>query len=443
MMTLLRKCLLVGLLVLATFAVADPLPRKGTLGVPLAATSEEVRSKFSFAAQGSVTVTKDTGDLKVGDVIYKVGGEGFDSFAKFNTLVGAASTGKSVKLTVKRGDTEIEITAAFQAKPADNTAEYETIYDEVLSKGNRVRTFVTRPKRAGKFPVFFFIQGIGLGSMDWPLATANVTAPLIKAFADDGYVTVRIEKPGIGDSDGGPSALLGWEEEVDIFRQGLKALEKYEFVDRDKVYVFGHSMGGCHAPIVCSEIPVKGIISYGTVSHSWLEWAIRAPRIQSILGGSTYADVDQEVRKISQFYSYLYTEKRSVAWIKENRPELSETADGQGADEVMLGQRSLAFMRGVNDVNFGEFWVKLGETRVLSLYGQFDWIALRECQTQVADMVNSANPGKGDFAEVPNSDHLFLECSSMKDSFDRFGQPGMFNPLLVTTIKDWIASDGE
>ena len=107
----------------------------------------------------------------------------------------------------------------------------------------------------------------------------------------------------------------------------------------------------------------------------------------------------------------------------------------------MLGDRTVKYMQEVNDRNFAAAWAKLGSTRVLSLFGENDWIALKEDQTQVADIVNRANPGKGQFTLVPGSDHGFSKCTSMQDSFSRFGKPGNeFNPDIVKIIKDWIAS---
>jgi pimeloyl-ACP methyl ester carboxylesterase len=324
-------------------------------------------------------------------------------------------------------------------KPVDASDTYETIYDDVLSNGHRIRTFINKPKRPGKHPVLFWIQGINASTIDFPLTVKNYICPFLKTFADDGYVIFRVEKTGVGDSEGGPARLVGYDEEMDIYRQALKSLAHYDFVDRDNVFVFGHSMGGCTAPLVCAEIPVKGIVTYGTVSMSWLEWEVRSPRILSVLGGQTRAQVDKEVRQVTQFYNYLFTEKRTVAWIKENRPELAEFATQQSPDGVMLGDRSIRYMQEVNDKNFCEFWAKLGKTRVLALFGEYDWISLREDQTQVAEAVNAANPGMAEFKEVPQSDHIFNKCTSMPDSFARWGKPGAeFNPTVVQMTKDWI-----
>lgn len=426
----------------ACVSLAAPLPRRGTLGIPFRQVPEETRTKLKLGAQEALQVTSDASGLKADDLVVGVSGKRFKSFADFNDMLRSQLSQAEVELLVSRDGNEQTIKVPVKPKPSDVTDTYETVYDEVVSNGHRIRTFVTKPKMAGKHPVFFWIQGIGTGSVDFPLSTKNYMAPFIKAFADDGYVTVRVEKPGVGDSEGGPAKLVGYDEELDIYRQAFRALDRYDFVDRKNVFVFGHSMGGCHAPLVGMEQPIRGIVSYGTVSNSWLEWEIRSPRIQSPLGGKSRAEVDREVRQTTQFYNYLFNEKRSIDWIKTNHPELKEFAEASSPDGVMLGDRSIQYMQEVNDKNFCDAWAKLGNTKVLALFGENDWISLREDQTQVADTVNAAHPNHAEFQVLPEMDHLFSKCTSMQDSFGKFGKPGAeFNPEIVRVVKNWVKSN--
>ena len=430
----------------------DSLPRRGTLGVQLRAVPEDVRTGLKLGAQEAVQVVEDGNGLLKYDLIVGVAGKKFKSFAEWQELLRGQTDKPRADLLVMRFHTETQHKTGqqvgwiqsreqvdVQQRPVDETDHYVTLYDHVVSNGHKIRTFVTKPKSPGKHPVLFWIQGINASSVDFPLNAKNYIAPVMKPFADDGFVVVRVEKTGVGDSEGGPARLVGWDEELDIYRQALKALDKYDFVDRDNIFVFGHSMGGCHAPVVCSETPVKGIITYGTVAMSWLEWEVRAPRIQGPLSGQTHAQVDQDVRQITQFYNYVFNEKRSIAWIKKTHPELAAFAAGQSPDGVMLGDRSIKYMQEVNDRNFTDYWAKLGKTRVLALFGEFDWVSLREDQTTVADAVNMANPGCAEFKVVPQSDHIFSKCVGWQDSFDRFAKPGSeFNPEIVKVLRDWI-----
>ena len=434
-----RRIVLFALIFLSAMSVGQQLPRKGTLGIPFRAAPEDARSALKLGAQEAVQAAARANGLEENDLVLGVNGKRFKSFGEWNELVRNAVSNPTAKLIVYRAGKEQEIEVMVQSKSPDRGDNYETIYDHVVSNGNRIRTFVTKPKASGRRPVLFWIQGISASSVEAPLTSPGGTTRILKSFSDDGWVTVRVEKPGIGDSEGGPALLVGFDEELDIYLQTLKTLDKYDFIDRSQVYLFGHSMGGCHAPIIAAEQPVKGIISYGTVSDSWLEWQIKAARIQGPLGGQKRSEVDAEVRKIVAVYHYLYNEKRTIAWIKENHPELNSVTDQTSRDGVMMGVRSIKYMQEVNDKNFCDYWAKLGKTRVLALFGESDWIALQSCQEQVAAAVNVANPGMAEYKVVPDSDHGFTKASDFQDSFAKWGRPGNeFNPTIIDMMKDWI-----
>lgn len=424
---------------IAVTACSQALPRKGTLGIPLRALPAELQSELKLAPQAALQVAAKANGLEENDIVVGVNATKFRTFGEYNELVRKSLNSPSVKLSILRAGKPMEVDVKVLPKQADKGANYETIYDHVVSNGNRIRTFVTKPSAAGKRPVLFWIQGINASSIEAPLSSTNVISKILKSFSDDGWVTVRVEKPGVGDSEGGPALLVGFDEELDIYRQTLKTLDKYDFVDRNQVFLFGHSMGGCHAPIIAAEQPVKGIITYGTVSDSWLEWQIKAARIQGPLGGQSRADVDREVRKIIGVYHYLYNEKKPIAWIKENHPELDPVTGQTSADGVMMGVRSVKYMQEVNDKNFCDYWAKLGKTRVLALFGEADWISLQSCQEQVAAAVNTANPGMAEYVVVTDSDHGFAKADDFKDSYAKFGKPGSeFNPEIIRVMKSWI-----
>ena len=62
-------------------------------------------------------------------------------------------------------------------------------------------------------------------------------------LARHGYVTLRVERPGCGDSEGGPLRDVDFDVELDGYLEALRALKQLDSVDADRVYLFGHSMG--------------------------------------------------------------------------------------------------------------------------------------------------------------------------------------------------------
>ena len=100
--------------------------------------------------------------------------------------------------------------------------------------------------------------------LDVPMA-ADVGQPgLVRTIATRGYVTMRVEKSGVGDSEGPPCGEIGYSQELEGYGAALAALKRHPSVDSDKVYLLGISLGGVFAPVLAGGNPVRGIIVYGT-----------------------------------------------------------------------------------------------------------------------------------------------------------------------------------
>lgn len=441
-----KRCLSFLFCAIAVCALAQELPRRSQLGFGLQPLTAETLSKLKIEQGTGFMVSPPSGGslpgtIATGDIVIAFDGKRFQNNTELNLILRELPAGREVTVTVldSNGSTTTRRFTPVE-RPKDKGENYEVSYGHIVSNGKRMRTLISRPNGfPGKRPVLFWLPGITATSIDIPLSNSWSVSQILKSFNDDGWVTVRVDKPGTGDSEGGPAMAVAYDEEVDIYRQTLKSLSNHAFINRDRVFLFGHSMGGCHAPIIASEQPVRGIITYGTVSDSWLEWQIKAERSQGLLGGASPADIDRRVRQTVAFYSALYNDKKSIEQIVKENPSLANYAKGASADGINLSARSIKYMVELNDKNFGDYWSKVGDSKVLALFGEHDFVALEGDQTQVASFVNRVKPGNGTFEKVTGSDHGFSTTSSFADSLSKWGKPGaVFNPNIISQMKEWI-----
>src|SRR5262249_56915728 len=108
-------------------------------------------------------------------------------------------------------------------------------------------------------------------SIDNPVGTPFGFTWVARSLARHGYVTMRVERPGCGDSEGGPLRDVDFDTELDGYKEALRALKQLDFVDAANVFLFGHSQGGINAPLMALEIPVRGIAVFGPVSGGGIE----------------------------------------------------------------------------------------------------------------------------------------------------------------------------
>jgi dienelactone hydrolase len=148
---------------------------------------------------------------------------------------------------------------------ANATVHYGSV---VAMERVRLRTIVSIP--AGtldrRFPAVLLIQGGGCGSIDSPFNVAVAQPGLIHAIGSKGLVTMRVEKSGVGDSEGPPCASIGYDEELAGYRAALKALQSHPAVDPQRIYLVGISLGGVFAPLLAAETRVAGISVYGALA---------------------------------------------------------------------------------------------------------------------------------------------------------------------------------
>lgn len=380
--------------------------------------------------------TGDHAGLKAGDVLLAMDGKPVH-VATIVEEVRSLGVGQSVNFEIIREGKKIQVAAPLVERPRDpGNDNYTVEYSDVSSFGHRMRTIVTHPKTVGKHPGLMFIQGYSPVSYDFALSSKGLDAPILFDFANSGYVTMRVDKPGVGDSEGGPFSRVDYTSELDIYRQALKQLKAQPDVDPNDVFIFGHSMGGAFGPMVASEIQVKGIFVYGIAARTWHEYLLDITRYQGLLAGNSYADVDEQVREASRVYEMVFQDGKTPEQVLKEHPEWKATIQGSFPDGL-FNEKVAKYWSELENTNFASYWAKVN-THVLAVWGESDFVTYKIDHQLAADVVNSVHPGWGRVATVPNSDHLFATWPSQAESMKHFGA-GDFNPAFLTVVKDWIA----
>ncbi|HVJ29643.1 MAG TPA: alpha/beta fold hydrolase, partial [Gammaproteobacteria bacterium] len=219
-----------------------------------------------------------------------------------------------------------------------------------LDDGVRLRTIVSTPTRAtGRAPAVLLLQGGGCSSIDVPQAGSTGPSALIHAIAAQGFVTMRVDKPGAGDSEGPPCAEIGYREELAGYRAALRALEANPAVDPDRVFLLGLSLGGFFAPIIAQDAEIAGISVYGTIAFTPTPYPGRSERffreiaeVDDIL--ERWAQVDARVQVLHGTYDATTTASdnaKIAAAVNSAHPGLAEHRELDGLDHGATRQPSL------------------------------------------------------------------------------------------------------
>jgi pimeloyl-ACP methyl ester carboxylesterase len=431
-----KRALLLAAALLAAGALhASDLPRRAQLGAAFGSglTVDRIVPGLSAQALG----------VRAGDTLTALDGQAVTTVPQVLAWLATKAGGAPGRVTVVREGRTLELSGALVERPREPpAATYRVEYGSVQASRGRLRTLTSlplpAPPAAEKRPALLFIQGVTLGTIDQPLTDANAYSQIVGAFARGGFVTMRVDKPGVGDSEGGPGTEVDFEQELDGYRQALKALMARPEVDASKVFVFGHSMGGLWAPVLAGETKLAGVAVAGTAFRTWMEYSLENQRRQSLLGGATAAQVHDEITRTSAVLTAFLVEKLPPARIVERSPALRATVDEVFEPGPLYAGRALPFWHQVNALNLPEAWARASGA-LLVLVGANDFLVNVLDHELLTAHVNALRPGTARLVTLPASDHAFLATTSQADSLAHWGKPGKaFDPAVLAALDAWV-----
>jgi pimeloyl-ACP methyl ester carboxylesterase len=313
--------------------------------------------------------------------------------------------------------------SAQQSQPREHFQNADVLYDWVSnSRGDKLRTFVTRPtKLSGKAPVIFFVGWLSCDSVEYPQGeTDGFGALLLRLIDQSGYATVRVDKPGVGESQGTACEKSDFQRELEGYQAAFDSMSKYDFIDQERVFVMGLSNGGGFAPLVSRQHHVRGFVAAGSWGRTWYEHMLELERLRLTDAGKSAADVNDAVKVFSQFYDLYLNQGHAPGEIIRLHPNWKDywydSTDGQYG-------RPAAFYQQLQALNLGEIWQKVNAP-VLVLRGTKDTIMSHADSTAIAEIVNRVHPGTARYLELQGMSHGFIVENK-------------FYAEIVPTILDW------
>ena len=300
----------------------------------------------------------------------------------------------------------------------------DVMHDWVVNQsGQKLRTFVTRPKTVtGKVPVIFLVGWLSCDTMEYPDSnTRDGFGIFMRRLIDEsGYATLRMDKPGVGESQGDCSKA-DFNSEMEGWRAAFDSLAKYDFMDRDRVFVVGLSNGGGFSPLAAQQHPVRGFVSAGSWGRTWYEHMLELERRRLTREGKSPAEVNTAVKVFADFYNLYLIKGMTPGQVIAQHPEWKQfwydTPDGQYG-------RPAAFYQQLQALNLGEAWQKVSAP-VLVIHGGADEVMSRADSEAIAEIVNQAHPGQARYLEIDGMGHGFEVNQKFHDA-------------LVPAVLDWM-----
>ncbi len=420
------------------FAQTDDLPRHGAIGLAVGAAkiSEPEDAKTNPVTVKSVVPggAGEAAGLRVGDILREVDGAPVPTSAEFVRIIGSHLAGDPLSIRLIRDGSEVTTTVILRPRPFETSADAEVLYSSVSANGAKRRVIITRPKSAGRYPAVLLIAGLGCYSVDGELMRKDGYGPILSALTKRNFVTMRVEKPGEGDSEGPPCTDIKATADLEVagYVAGLRALKGYDFVDPGKVYIFAHSLGPLLGALVLPQESVQGMIAAETVGRSWFEYGLENVRRQAALLGEPFDQIDADTRAHEVCAHHFYVDRETSGAVAKLGPECAAMI------RSYAGVPS-TYMQQIGDINLGIQWKQV-DVPVLVIYGTSDPVTSADEGRYLTGIINSFHPGRATYVEIAGMGHDFNRYASQAEYMTRArsSSPHPYDDEFVAVVVNWL-----
>jgi len=412
---------------------AAHLRRRAQVGVRL-----QMHASLPLAVVSNVeteTPAEKSG-LRVGDRVMAINDQAIPDSYALQSAVQKIRGGDRVTFIVMRGTSVQSFEIAFTPSPmplethANLSLEATQLTNDY---GDRLRVLITKPTQSqGKLPAILFVSWLSCSTVEDRGAADSWSRMMRDVAAGSGAVMLRLEKPGVGDSQGPPCSSCDLVRELNGYQAALRYLKARNDVDTTRLLIFGGSLGGTLSAVVGEGHRIKGYVAAVSVYKTWLEHMIELERRRLFFAGQTQQQISALMPGYIAFHTAYLEGKMTPAEVQQANPQLRSLWYDDPAHQY---GRPAAFYHQVQAINFMEKWHQVNAP-VLVVAGGYDWIMTLQDNHMLVDELNRRSPGSATLLVGGKMDHHWKRYGSAQAAFDETG--GEYDSETVTKMVEWI-----
>lgn len=433
-----KKLLLFLCIVLANTMHAQEPARKAFIGLTGKYTDNGI---VADSVAPNSTLYK-AGILK-GDTIKYINNQLITNAASLSNATSSIRTGDKVAVIYSHAGKMKTKSIKAVMRSFETSDIADVYYDWVSNKDCRLRTITRKPKGQTNVPSILLIPGYNCGSIE--NYSLGIYKNLMNEWIKAGYAVVTIEKSGLGDSYNCiPCSEADLVTDIEVFDAGYKYMVSLPYVDKSRLFIWGHSMGGVIAPEIARKHKPRGVIVFATVFRPWSEFLLEMHRVQYPLDGKSYIETEAAVRGMQKIYYEFFRLKKSpeeLYNIPEYRELVKAELEYKSGDNNMWG-RHWRFWQQIDSLDLATSWSAV-KCPVLSIFGGADYIACSALEHQLIERtVNATHPGNCTNITIPDIDHLIVQQPDWKTAHKNFADKAYreahFHYGFTKATIDWM-----
>ncbi len=384
--------------------------------------------------------------LKKGDLIQSINEKPTPTMELYTAVASQIRTNDKVTVQYIREKKTTSVSTKALMKPLETSDISDVIYDWVKFKNGYLRTLTKKPKGKDNVPCILLIPGYGCGSIE--NYSKGYNGKLMDEWIKNGFAVVTIEKSGLGDSFGcEPCSEVDIATDIECFDLGYQYMEQLSFVDKSKLFIWGHSMGGTIAPEVAKKHNPKGVMIFGSVFRPWSEFLLEMHRVQKpLLDGLTYQQTEDFTRIIQKIYYEFFVLKKSPEQLVAN-PEYKDIVISElnyKSGSTNMWGRSWKFWQQIDSLDLAKSWQEVN-CPVLILHGGTDYEQCSLVEPMLTQKtINEKHPNTATWITIPDLDHFMMKSKDWPEAVKNFKDQqyakGNFNYKIAEETVKWLKS---
>lgn len=311
---------------------------------------------------------------------------------------------------------------SVKVAPYVDTTKISSLDIEFGSKF-KLKGKLTLPKQGNNFPVLILVHGSGPNDMDETIGPNKPFKDLAEGLATQGIAVLRYNKrtyqyaKQIAEEEANLTLI---EEVVDDVVEAYKFLEKEQIINKSKIFVLGHSLGGYAIPLIAQKLPN----AFGYI----------------ILAGSNQPLED----KIVDQYQYISKLENNQGITEEILNQIKKLRDKIKQKKFNENTPKDSLLLGVSP----KYWQFLLDYKPLDLIKNVKkpFLVLqgaRDYQVTIDEYNNwkqaLSKNSKAKFVLYDDLNHLFMTGKGMATP-DEYLKQGFVDEKVIKDISNWILS---
>jgi len=313
---------------------------------------------------------------------------------------------------------------AYTFPPYNDTTKYEEVNLKFGDPNFELGATITLPKNVQSMPVVILVHGSGPHDRDESIGPNKPFKDIAGGLASNGIAVFRYEKRTKEHGAKLNIDMLNlYYETVEDVVYAIKYLENNGpkiKIDKEKIFVLGHSLGGSLLPRISKQSDnIRGFISLAgmtrSIDQALMEQTYYIYNLDSVYDDSEKEDFELLKEQLLRVLSKDLTVDTPADSLPLNLPA-----------RYWLDFRSLYARKEAENIN----------KPIVVLQGEADYQVTMEDFDGWKEALKGNNKSK--FISYPGLNHLFMKGSTPKSIPQDYYQPGHIEPKVIQDIVNWV-----